>query len=155
MSEGPREEVRTRQDLEPVADADQGSSVGDEVAETVAESDGEVERQHPTGTERVGVAEATRHDGESGVVEQPGSFDQFVGECDLRVGAGELERLAHVEVAVGARSGDDDRLDRLHASFPSRGSSPEKASASAETAIGSRPGSESDPESSTVPRRTI
>ncbi len=75
------------------------------VAQRVAEHDGEIERQHPPGAERVAVAETSGDDGDAGLVEHGGSFDELRRRHDRRVGPRQAERDRRVAIAVGAGTG--------------------------------------------------
>ena len=134
--------------LEAVADADQRPPGVDEFAKPIAESDHQVERQHASGAERIGVAEAAGDDGESSLVEEVGPTDQFIGQHDPRRGARQFEREFRVVVAVGAGSGDDECRDAAHAS-----TSPWNAWTSASSGRGSTPAIRSVDSSLTVPMR--
>ena len=116
VAERTREQLGASQDLEPVADTDDGASGGDELAQTLADADVEIECEHAARAERVAVRESTGDREELGVVEQSRILGEFGREHDRGVGAGQLEGEREVGVAVGAGTGDDEGVRRAHAS---------------------------------------
>ena len=106
------------ENLEAVADADHRLAGGDEGGERIAQIRREIERPQAPGAECVGVGEPAGDAQQAGLGEALGLFAELADVGDDRLGAGAVERVGRVGIAVRSGRGEHERDGPAHRGAP-------------------------------------